>query len=63
MPDAQLFSLQIANDYFKDIIEFLTTSITPAEYSAKQKKPLVVKESNFTMIVGQLYKLGPDEIL
>ena len=36
--DAQLFSVHIADDYFKDIIEFLTTCIVPAEYSEKQKK-------------------------
>ena len=63
MPDAQLFAIQIINDYFKDIIEFLTTGTTPAEYSLKQEKQLVVRETNFTLIVGQLYKLGPDEVL
>ena len=28
-----------------------------------QKKQLVVKASDFQLIAGQLYKLGPDEIL
>ena len=63
MPDVQLFLVQIADDYFKDIIEFLTTSTTPVEYSAKQKKHVVVKATYFTMIVGQLYNMGPNEIL
>ena len=31
--DAQLFSIQITNNYFKDIIDFLTTGTVPAEYS------------------------------
>ena len=63
MPDAQLFSIHIADDYFADIIKFLITGNAPAEYSEKQRKQLVVKAVDFTIIVGQLYKLGPDEIL
>ena len=63
LPNAQLFSIHITNDYFVDIIEFLTIGTAPAEYSMKQKKQLVVKATNFTIIVGKLYKLGPDEIL
>ena len=58
-----MFSIHIADVYFADIIEFLTTSTAPAEYSTKKKKQLVVKATNFTIIVGQLYKLGPDDIL
>ena len=33
------------------------------EFSTSQKKQLVVKASYFQLIVGQLYKLGPDDIL
>lgn len=33
------------------------------EYTTTQKKQLVVKAANYQMIVGQLYKLGLDEIL
>ena len=29
----------------------------------QQKKQLVVRAADFTLIAGQLYKLGPDEIL
>ena len=39
------------------------TRTAPAEFSKQQKKQLVVKAADFTLIVGQLYKLGPDEIL
>ena len=31
--------------------------------STQQKKQLVVREDDFTLIVGQLYKMGLDEIL
>ena len=58
-----MFSVHIADDYFADIIEFLVTGNAPVECSEKQRKQLVVKVADFTIIVGQLYKLGPDEIL
>jgi hypothetical protein len=32
-PDAQLFSVQVAHDYFVDIIEYLSTRIAPQEFS------------------------------
>ena len=32
-------------------------------YTTQQKKKLVVHVADFTLIAGQLYKLGPDEIL
>ena len=63
LPNAQLFSIQIADDYFRDIIEFLMTGTALEEFTMQQKKQLVVKAVDFTLITGQLYKLGPDEIL
>ena len=63
LPDTQLFSIQIADDYFRDIIEFLMTGTAPKEFSTQQKKQLVVKASDFTLIAGQPYKLGPNKIL
>lgn len=35
MPDVQLFSVQIADDYFKDIIEFFTMGTALKDYSVK----------------------------
>jgi hypothetical protein len=32
-PDAQLFSVQIADEYFVDIIEFLSTRFAPREFT------------------------------
>ena len=63
MPDAQLFSIQITDEYYEDIIHFLTTRWTPLEFTKQQKKQLVVKATDFTLIAGQLYKLGLDEVL
>jgi hypothetical protein len=52
LPDAQLFSIQIADDYFRDIIEFLMTRTAPEEFTMQQKKQLVVKATDFTLIAG-----------
>jgi hypothetical protein len=63
LPNAQLFSIQIVDDHFQDIIQFLTTGTVPESYTTQRKKQLVVHATDFTLIAGQLYKLGPDEIL
>ena len=63
LPDAQLFSIQIADEYYADIIHFLTTGWAPVEFNKQQKKQLVVKAVDFTLLIGQLYQLGPDEFL
>ena len=34
----------------------------PTKYIVKQKKQLVVRATNFTIIAGQPYNLGSDEI-
>jgi hypothetical protein len=36
--------------------------MAPYEYTDIQKKQLVVSGAYFQLIVGQLYKMGPDEI-
>ena len=38
LPDAQSFSIHIADDYFADIIQFLVTGNAPAEYTEKKRK-------------------------
>ena len=38
LPETQLFSIQVIDDHFKDIVDFFTTSTASADYSAKQKK-------------------------
>jgi hypothetical protein len=37
--------------------------MTPSEYTITQKKQLVVRAADFSLIAGQLYNMGPDEIL
>ena len=62
-PNAQLFWVDIADDQYSPIIQFLETGVSPQDLLTSQKKQLVVKASNFQLITGKLYKLGPDEIL
>eukprot|EP00253_Pinus_taeda_P027353 PITA_27353 len=63
LPDAQLFAIKVADDHFADIIQFLSTGMVPVEYTTKQKKELVVRAIDFSLIAGHLYKMGQDEIL
>ena len=51
------------NHDFNAIIHFLSTSYAPKKMSTNQKKHLVFKADDYTLIVGHLYKLGADEIL
>jgi hypothetical protein len=61
--NAQLFSLQIADEYFTDNIEFLITGVAPREFNNAQKKNLVVRVVDYKIIVDHLYNLGADRIL
>ena len=62
LSDAQLLAIRKVDDHFAYIIQFLSTGMDPSEYTIPQKKQLVVRVAEFSLIVGQLYKMGPDEI-
>jgi hypothetical protein len=42
IPDTQLFSVQIVDEYFTDIIQYLSTGTAPQEYNIVKNKYLVV---------------------
>ena len=63
LPDAQLFKIRMADDYFEQIIQLLSTGKASEDLTTSQKKQLVFRAVNFQLIAGQLYKMGPDEIL
>jgi hypothetical protein len=46
-PDAQLFSVQVADEYFSYIIQYLSTGTAPKEFNTAQKKNLVVKDADY----------------
>ena len=52
LPDTQLFAIQIVDDYFQDIAQYLSIGFAPAEMTTQQKKQLVVRAANFTLISG-----------
>jgi hypothetical protein len=62
-PDAQLFSVQIVDEQFTNIIQYFRTGIALQEYNTAQKKNLVVHTTDYQLIVGHLYKMGVDSIL
>ena len=61
--DAKLFAVKMVNDYYEDIIHFLTTGKAQDDYNTIQNKQLVVKYVDFQLIARQLYKMGPQKIL
>jgi hypothetical protein len=63
LPYAHLFTVHMVDDYFADIVQFLSTGVAPPDFTIAQKKQLVVKETYYQLIVGNLYKLGIDGIL
>jgi hypothetical protein len=62
-PDAQLFLVQIAYNYFAEIIQYLSTGTALQEYTTPQKKNLVFHATEYQLIAGHLYKMGADSIL
>jgi hypothetical protein len=63
LPDAHFFCIRKIDDQFSEIVQFLSTGMTPHEYIVIQKKQLVVRTAYFQLIAGKLYKMGPNEIL
>jgi hypothetical protein len=54
-PNAQLFSIYIVDDYFAEIIQYLSTGTMSQEYTTTQKKNLVVCANDYQLIVGHIY--------
>ena len=46
-PDAQLFRVEMVDDYYEKIVQFLATRTTLEELLISQKKQLVVKAMDF----------------
>jgi hypothetical protein len=63
LSDAQLMGIRNIDDHFAEIVKFLSIGMAPSEYTITQKEQLVVRVAGFSLIVGKLYKMRPDEIL
>lgn len=55
--------MHVANNHFENIIHFLTTGMALEGYISQQKKELVVRTRDFSIIVGHLYNMGSEKIL
>jgi hypothetical protein len=62
-PNAQLFSVQVVDEYFAEIIQYLSIGTIPQEFNTTQKKNMVVMDADYQLIAGYLYKMGADNIL
>jgi hypothetical protein len=63
LPDAQLFSVDVITNQYKDIIQYLTSQEFPPEFSTSRKRNLIEQCAPFTMLGSVLYKLGKDGVL
>jgi len=63
LQNVHLFIVQMVDDHFVEIFQYLSTWVAPSNMIVAQKKKLVVKEMDYQLIVGKLYKLGIDGIL
>jgi hypothetical protein len=63
LPNKQLFVVGMVDDYFSEIVEFLSAGMDAFDMTIAHNKKLVVKETNYQLIVGNLYKLGENGIL
>jgi hypothetical protein len=61
--DPQLLAIRKVDDHFIEIVQILSTRMAHCKYMVIQKKQLVFRATIFSLIDGQLYKMGPDEIL
>ena len=66
LTNTQLFAVTMINDQnkeFNTIIHLLSIGYAPKGFTNAQKKHMVIRVIDFTLIVGHLYKMGSDEIL
>jgi hypothetical protein len=63
LPNGKLLAIRKIYDHFTEIVQFLSIGMAPSDYTIFHKKQLVVRTADFSLIAGQLYNMGPDEIL
>ena len=63
LPDSHLFRVEAIPSELVEIGQYLQEGKAPEHYSEKRKKILTIKDAPFTLINGNLYKLGLDDVL
>ena len=64
LPDAALFSLtsKQENDWYEQMRNFIMDYSFPQQWSKDRKRRLALRSRDFTIIAGQLYKKGIDQV-
>ena len=63
LPDEHKFAISTLSPWFYDIADYLVAGKFPPNLSFKEKSMIIKKNTPFTWIGGNLFKLGPDQIL
>jgi len=63
IPDEHLFSISVLSPQFADIASYLVSAQFLPHLSSKEKSKIVRKSAPFIWIGGNLFKLGPDQVL
>eukprot|EP00253_Pinus_taeda_P003471 PITA_03471 len=63
MPDEHLFVISVLSPWFSNIANYLVSAQLPPHLSSKEKSRIMRKSAPFTWIRGNLFKLGPNQIL
>ena len=63
LPHYQLFRVEAIPTELVEIGQYLQEGKSPEHYSEKKNKILTIKANPFTLINGNIYKLGLDDIL
>ena len=58
-----LFIISVLSPWFFDIANYLVAEKFPPNLSFEEKRKIIRKSAPFTWIGGNLFKLGPDQIL
>jgi len=63
LPHEHLFAISVLSPWFANIENYLVSAQFPPNLPSKEKSKIVRKNPPFTWIGGNLFKLGPDQIL
>eukprot|EP00253_Pinus_taeda_P036034 PITA_36034 len=63
MLNEHLFSISVLSPWFANIANYLVLAQFPPHLSSKEKSKIMRKSAPFTWIGGNIFKLGPDQIL
>eukprot|EP00253_Pinus_taeda_P022070 PITA_22070 len=63
MPDEHLFAILVLSPWFANIANYLVSAQFPPHLFLKEKSKIMKKSAPFTWIGGNIFKLGPDQIL